>query len=50
MSETGIPCSSHNLYHFIFDSPWTRFKLMDPVSKEVVYFNPCNDFLENKGN
>lgn len=35
MSETGIPKSYHNLHHFISDSPWDGFKLMDTISSEV---------------
>ena len=42
MNETGIPENYHNLHHFISDSPWDGFKLMDSVSKEV------NDCLPNQ--
>ena len=35
MSETGLPKIYHNLHHYISDSSWDGFKLIDSVSEEV---------------
>jgi len=35
ISETGIPENYHSLHHFISDSPWDAFELMESVRKKV---------------